>query len=184
MKKLLLVLPVFALLAGCDWFVEPEEKLPDPNPKENEVIKSVKLTKFNCGLTSDDSTEAFETSLDIEGKTEKYTFEIGPNCYNHAEYDEFLIKPNGYIKSKSSYRVDRLVIDYFSKKGVNFEVLDASNNTVAYHESSVTTEYPGENDFGAVIEYPINGTSWTIQNTTEYNKPAFYSITVIFVMAV
>ena len=172
MKKLLFALPFLALLGAC---AEPEEPLPAPSVES----KSVKLTKANCGLTNDDSTEAFETSLDIEGKEEKYVFEIGPNCYAHKTYQEFLIKKNGYIKSKSTYKVDRLVIDYFSGKGVNFEVLDATGTAVSSHESTVATEFPGEDDKGAVLEYPINGNSWTIQNTTDY-KPAFYSVTVVF----
>ena len=172
MKKLLFVIPFVALLGAC---FESEPEL----PKVEESAKSVKLTKANCGLTQDDNVTAFEKSLEIEGSEEKYTFEIGPNCYAHKSYDEFLIKKGGYIKSKSTYNVDRLIIDYFSGKGTNFEVLDANNQIVSSHESSVATEYPGDNDKGAVLEYPINGTSWTIRNTTEY-KPAFYSVTVVF----
>jgi len=172
MKKILFVLPFIALLGAC---LDPEAPLPGPSTES----KTVKLTKANCGLTNSDSTEAFETSLDIEGKEEKYVFEIGPNCYAHATYEEFLIKKNGYIKSKSTFKVDRLIIDYFSGKGVNFEVLDANGSLVSSHESTVQTEYPGDSDKGAVLEYAIDGNSWTIQNKTEY-KPAFYSITVVF----
>ena len=173
MKKLLVLLPSFLLLASCG--AAPEDTLP---PAKDESF-SVKLTKANCGLTNEDSTEAFVTALDVEGKTIKYEFEIGPNCYIHSEYAEFLIKKDGYIKSKSNYYVDRLIIDYMSKKGVNFEVLNANNEAVTSHESTVTTEYPGENDYGAVLEYPIDGNAWTIRNTTDY-KPAFYSVRVIF----
>lgn len=174
MKKLLFILPFALLLGACRTDAEP---LPDV-PAE---AKSVKLTKANCGLTTDDSTAAFTTLLDIEGSEAKYEFEIGPNCYAHSTYEEFLIKKDGYIKSKSEYKVDRLVIDYMSKKGINFEVLNASNTVVESHTSTVKTEYPAADDYGAVVEYPIDGNSWTIRNTTEY-KPAFYSITVIFTM--
>ena len=183
MKKLLFVLPLAALLCGCELpFLKTEEKLPEPETQEkNQELKSIKITKSNCGLTGDDSTTAFQTSLDIENRQEKYTFEVGPNCYNHANYEEFLIKKGGYFKSISTYHVDRLVIDYMSKKGVNFEVLDANGAAVTSHTSNVGTEYPAADDYGAVLEYPINGTAWTIRNTTEY-KPAFYSVTVVFVM--
>ena len=172
MKKLLFVLPFIALLGAC---ATTEPQLPPSDPE----TKSVKLTKANCGLTNDDSTAAFETSLDIEGKEEKYTFEIGPNCYAHATYEEFLIKKDGYIKSKSQYKVDRLIIDYMSKKGINFIVENAAGEAVTSHESSVATEYPAADDYGAVLEYPVNGNAWTIKNTSEY-KPAFYSVTVVF----
>ena len=174
MKKILFVLPFLALLGAC---ANPGEELP---PAGSET-KQVKLTKANCGLTNDDSTEAFEKSLDIEGKEEKYIFEIGPHCYAHATYEEFLIKKDGYIKSKSNYTVDRLIIDYMSKKGINFVVENANGEAVQSHESSVATEYPAADDYGAVLEYPINGNAWTIKNTTEY-KPAFYSVTVVFTL--
>lgn len=157
--------------------VEPEEELP-PVGKET---KTVKLTKANCGLTSEDSTSEQTLSLSVTGSEEKYEFTIGPNCYAHEEYEEFLIRKDGYIKSRSKYHVDRLIVDYFSKKGINFEVLDASNKQVSAHESSVPTEFPKPEDSGAVLEYPINGSSWTIRNVSEF-KPAFYSLTVVFTL--
>ena len=184
MEKRLFILPLAIFLCSCDLpFLKEGEKLLEPEVKPTEVVKSVKITKSNCGLTGDDSTEAFQTSLDIEGTNEKYTFEVGPYCYNHHNFNEFLIKKNGYFKSVSTYRVDRLVIDYFSGKGVNFEVLNASETVVESHTSDVATEYPGANDKGAVLEYPISGNTWTIRNVTDY-KPAFYSVTVVFVMEI
>ena len=178
MKKILFVLPTISLLCGCELpFLKTGEKLSGVDSN----LKSVKITKFNCGLTGDDSTVAFQTSLDIEGTQEKYTFEVGPNCYNHHNYEEFLIKKDGYFKSISTYSVDRLVIDYFSGKGVNFEVLNAGGELVEPHESETASEYASTQDKGAVLEYPINGSAWTIRNVTEY-KPAFYSVTVFFSM--
>ena len=174
MKKVLFVLPFALLLGACG---KQGEQLPEPEAES----KSVKLTKANCGLTTDDSTEAFVTALDIEGTDKKYEFEIGPNCYAHSKWEEFLVKKDGYIKSKSTYKVDRLVIDYMSKNLITFEVHDAEGNAVTPHESSVQTEYPGESDYGAVAEFPINGNAWSINNVSEY-KPAFYSVTVIFTM--
>lgn len=172
MKKSFMLLPFLFLFGGCS---EPEPELPPVNPEAN----SVKLTKTNCGLTNDTSISASTVSLDIADKKEKYEMEIGPNCYAHKTHEEFLIMKDGYIKSRSTYNVDRLVIDYMSKKLINFKVYDATNTEVAPHESSVPTQYPNEGDFGAVVEYPINGTSWKIANDTEY-KPAFYSVTVYF----
>ncbi len=170
MKKSLFILPFAMLLVSC---LQPASEL----PSVNEDSKQVKLTKANSGLTRDDSTTEFTVSLDIPGSESKYEFLIGPNCYAHATYEEFLIKKDGYIKSKSTYHVDRLIIDYMSKKGVNFKVFSGETE-VASHESSVPTEYPAEDDYGAVLEYPINGTSWSITNETDY-KPAFYSVTVV-----
>ena len=185
MKKLLFVLPIAALLASCDipFFKQEEEKLPEPEVKETEVLKSVKITADNNGLTTDDSTEAVQTSLDIEESDLKYTFEISANSYNHAKYKgEWVLKSNAYIKSVSTFKVDRLVIDYMSKQGFGFEVY-AGETAVTAHESEVKTEFNGEKDFGAVVEYPINGNSWKINNTVG-DKPGacFYSITVIFTM--
>ena len=192
MKKVLFVLASMCLLSGCVTWGEgvsgdPTSSSSTPatttttTTSQSTSTKSVKITKFNCGLTGDDSTEAFTTALDIEGSTEKYEFEVGPNCYNHATYDEFLIKKDGYFKSKSTYHVEKLVIDYMSKKAITFEVLNANGDKVNSVQSEVATEYPDANDYGAVVEYPIDGNAWRIQNVTDY-KPAFYSVTVIFTM--
>ena len=174
MKKLLFVIPFVALLGACN---DPEPELPDPEPSS----LSVKLTKDNSGLTNEDSTEQFDVSFGLKGTSKRYVIEIGPNCYAHETYDEFLIKKDGYIKSKCDFKVDRLIIDYMSKKGVNFIVENAKGEEVESHESKVKTEYPAEEDYGAVLEYPINGNAWKIKNTTEY-KPAFYSVTVVFTL--
>ena len=178
MKKALFLLSSLFLLAGC---AEPEPELPPADPQ----TYSVKLNKANGGLEgttkSAPSTEEKVIQLSIEGKTEKYEIIMGPNLYNHADYDEIVMMNGGYIKSKSQYTVDRLRIDYFSGKGTNFEVLNASEQVVQKHESSVPTDFPGDTDKGEVLEYPINGTSWTIRNTSEF-KPAFYSITVLFTL--
>ena len=185
MKKLLFVLPVAALLCACELpFLKQEEKLPDPETEPDKVLKSVKINVDNNGLTTADSTEAIQKSLDIEGVSEKYTFEISANCYNSPKYlGEWVLKSNAYLKSVSTYKVDRLVIDYMSKKGFGFEVLDADQNAVTAHDSSVQTEFSKSEDYGKVAEYPINGTSWTINNTAG-DKPGacLYSVTVIFSM--
>lgn len=181
MKKLLLVLPFVALLGAC---TEVEEPLPEPVSTPTTEVKSVKLTSQNCGLTNEDATAPVQTSLDIEGRTEKYTFEFSTGCYVHSEYPEFVLKGSNYLKSVSTYKVDRLVIDYMSKKGITFDVKDANNASVTSHESTVATEHTGAKDYGAVLEYPINGTSWSLYNTFDGNAGTnIYSVTVIFEMA-
>ena len=174
MKKALYLLPTLFMVIGCG--NQPSGLL----PPISEDAKIVKLTKANCGLTNDDSTEEFEVTLDIENSTEKYEILVGPNCYAHSKYEEFLIKKNGYIKSKSTFQVDRLIIDYMSKKGANFKVY-SGENLVSPYNSTYQTEYPAQDDYGAVLEYPINGTSWTISNDSDY-KPAFYSVRVVFTL--
>ena len=180
MKKLLLVLPLIALLGAC---AETEEPLPEPTPTETTEIKSVKLTSANSGLTSDNAAQPVQTSLDIEGRTEKYTFEFSTGCYVDSRYPEFVLKDSNYLKSVSNYNVDRLVVDYMSKKGITFEVKDANNAVVTSHESTVATEHSGADDYGAVLEYPINGTAWSLYNTnTGKAGTSIYSVTVIFEM--
>ena len=74
-----------------------------------------------------------------------------------------------------------VVSDFFGSKGVNFGVYANSEGTgeaLAYHESTVEPEDP--TDGGMVYEYQINGTAWCLKNTTEFNKPGIYSITVVF----
>jgi len=174
MKKLLLLLPAIALLGAC---AETEEPLPEPSVES----KSVKLTKANSGLTVDATTEAKQVSLDIEGKEEKYTFEFSAKCNGHKDYEEFVLKDDAYLKSVSTYKVDRLVIDYMSKKGLTFEVKNANNEAVTSRESTVQTEFSGADDYGAVLEYPINGNSWALYNTnTGKAGTCIYSVTVIF----
>ena len=199
MKKLLFVLPIAALLCSCELpFQKVEEKLPEPSipdsetskdsnsdtPETQYVLKNVKLTKSNCGLTDDDSTNAFSTYLQIDYSDEEYEIEFGPDCYNHHTYNEFVIKNNGYFRSVSTFKVDRLRVDYFSTKGINFDVLDAGGAKVAPHQSDVSSEYPSAADGGAVLEYPINGTSWKIQCNSSTYKAAFYSVTIIFIMEI
>jgi len=176
MKKLLLLLPAIALLGAC---AETEEPLPEPSAE----TKSVKLTTANSTLTSEALSESKQVSLDIAGKEEKYTFEFSAGCSLHSKYDEFVLKDEQYLKSVSTYKVDRLVIDYMSKKGITFDVKDASNQSVTSHESTVATEHSDADDYGAVLEYPINGTSWSLVNTnTGKAGTCLYSVTVIFEM--
>jgi len=173
MKKVFYIWPFIALLAACK---TPGEVLPEPDPES----KTIKIVKSNCGLSTTSSTEAKNVEFDIEGRSEKYIIEFSQKCRAHADYDEFVLDVGGSFKSISTYKVDRLVIDYFSKPGINFEVLDSQGVAVTGHESTIPTDYPNEGDFGAVLEFPINGNSWVVRNASDVKKPAFYSVRVIF----
>ena len=190
-KKLLFVLPLATLLCGCELpFLKTEEKLPDPVPEESQtpgktsVLKSVKLTKSNDKLTTEDSTGLTEVSLAIEDTKESYVLEIGPNCWNHSKYEEICMKDDAYIKSKSNFVVNRLVIDYMSKNGANFAVKAGNDEVITAHESSTKTEFSGDKDYGAVLEYPINGSNWSITCTSTEYKTFLYSVTVIFTIEI
>lgn len=175
MKRLILTLLPICLLAGCA--PEPEKPLDPVTP----TMLSAKLSKANSGLTSEDSTEVKSLSLPVEGSEATYSLEIGVPCYNHSTHDEIIMKPGAYFKSNSSYKVDRLIIDYFGTKGTNFDVfnnLDGSGEKLVGHESSVQPVDP--TDGGKVLEYSIGGSEWIIKNNTEVNKPGFYSVTIVF----
>ena len=178
MKKLLILLPVTLLaLIGCK--PEPKAKLPDFDGA------SVSLTPTNSQLTTDDSTSAIVVELAIPERTETYKVEISANCYlktTSGGYQEIIMKPGSYIKSVSKFTVDRLVIDYFSKQGENHSVYannKGTGNKVQSHESTITPTEP--DDFGKVLEYPINASGWMIKNETEFNKPALYYVTICLV---
>lgn len=174
MKKLLFLCPLLLVAVACA--PKAEEVLPP-----SQADYSILITKSNCGLTADDSEVAIQTSLaSYEDPEVKYTFEIGAPAYQHANFNEFVIKKGSYIKSVSEYKVERLIIDFYSSKGVNFNVFnnkEGSGSPLNYHESTILPEDP--TDGGCVYEYEINGIEWCINNTSDY-KPAFYSIMVVF----
>lgn len=174
MKKLLLfVIPM--MLVGC-----APEASPALPPVEGTTY-NVKLDSTNCGLTHDDSTAPVSVELaSSEDQSVKYQFEIGAPCYIHSEHPEFIVKNGGYVKSKSTFTVKRLIVDFFSSKGVNFNVYNSSESgatPLEYHESTIAPVDP--NDGGCVYEYEINSNFWTIKNESNY-KPGFYSVTVVF----
>ena len=180
MKKLLVILPVVIMLAGC----APEAE--DPLPAIPAGTYSVVLDANSSTLTTDDSTEPLQISLQAKENSEvTYEVEIGAPCYLKTVdgYTEMIVKQGAYFKSKSSYKVNRLICDIFEGKGINYEVhdkADGSGNALERHESSITPVY--EADSGAVYEYDLNSsTEWSITNSTK-NKPAFYSVTIIFVV--
>ena len=142
----------------------------------------VKLTPENSGLTNDDSTSSKLVTLNSEiDSSIEYSIEIGAPCYLHSKFHEFVVKPGAYIRSLSDeYTVDRLIVDFYSSKGINFDVYSNSEGTgtaLEYHTSDVKPEDSAD---GTVYEYAINGNNWCIKNNTEFNKPAFYSIIVVF----
>lgn len=205
MKKCFIIFALPFLMAGCA--NQPAEMLPSlpidfSNPpsstepssvSESEVstevsssekeptYQYVKLDKENCGLSSDDSTSAIQLSLSsLIDSSVTYELEIGVPCYLHSKFHEFVMKPGSYIKSLSQYTVDRLIIDFYGAKGTNFEVYstaDGTGSAIEYHESY---NEPEDSDGGAVYEYPINGTEWSIRNNTDVYKPGIYSVIVVF----
>ncbi len=176
MKKLLLVLSFSLFLVGC---------APEPSPSLPPVggnTYTVKLTPSNSTLTTADSTETIQVELpSVEDATVKYKLEIGSPCYIKelsSGLSEIIVKPNSYIKSVSNYTVKRLVIDFYGGKGINFNVYGNGDSSLAYHTSEVAPADPNEG--GMVYEYEVNHTSFNIKNETEFNKPGFYSISVVF----
>ena len=182
MKKLLLLIPATLLaLVGCK--PEPKAKLPEFNGA------STSLTPANSTVTTTDKNNPTTTStfvdLEIPDSPETYRVEIGAGCYlktTSGGYQEIILKPGSYIKSVSKYTVDRLVIDYFSKQGENHSVYANNKGTgskVDSHISEIPATEP--DDFGKVLEYPINSNGWMIKNETEFNNPALYYVTICLV---
>ena len=120
MKKILLFLSALCLLTGCS---NPKPPLPEPGNES----KSVKLTKENSGLTTEDSKEAFTLSLAIEGSEEVYQIEMGPNLYNHPDYEEFVMKKDGYIKSVDD--IDKIEIMLIDRKSLHDGIVSILGNT-------------------------------------------------------
>lgn len=180
MKKLLLLLPCLVLVSSC--MAEPAKPLPDPD--EGKVKVSLNTTNaMEAGLTTDDSTSPITVNIAIPDSEETYSIELGAPCYKHSSYDEIVVKSGAYFKSLSEYHVDRLVVDVFAGKGIFFDVYSNNAGTgtaIEYHESKV--ESVDKAGGGVVYEYPIDSTGWMIKNNTEKNKPAFYSVTVVFSM--
>ena len=178
MKKILFVLPLVMLLGACA--KEAQSQLPSVEEKSY----TAKLDPNNSTLTTDDSSAAIQVEIASNEDSEvKYKFEIGAPCYLKTlsnNLQEIIIKQNAYIKSVSEYKVDRIIVDFFNGKGVNFNVYankDGTGDPLEYHESSVAPVYP--EDSGKVYEYAINGNEWSLTNTTNY-KPAIYSLSVVF----
>ena len=174
--KFVLIIP-FVTLTGC--FLEPKESL-EP---VNDISYSVVLNGSNSTLTSNDSTSTITLSLPSkEDESIVYELEIGAPCYlkKVSTFQEIIMKNGGFFRSKSNFKVDRLILDIYEGKGINYEVFnqkDSSGKALDPHSSNIPPVYP--EDKGAVYEYEINSNEWSITNTSIY-KPAFYSVTIIF----
>ena len=178
MKKLLFVILLPLLLVSCNKTpasVE-HEKLPGAN------YYYVKLTKNNCGLSVNESTEIVNTILsatDEEGNESEYqlTFNINPPCYQHSKYDEIVLKSGSFIECNSSYRISYIAIDYFSLKGIKFTVSDSSKE-IKGNKSKIAPQ--DVDDGGAVLDYDIKGNYFKIAHSaSEFEKPALYSVLVV-----
>ena len=195
MKKILLVLPLVMLLGACAKEAGSQlsslsipDSYSDSASEGEERVYSVKLTPDNSGLQKDgegnplDSTSPINLSLESQqDKNVKYDLILGDPCYLSTKAHEFIMKKGSYIKSVSTYKVDRIIVDFFSGKGVNFGVYannDGSGTALEPHESTIAPEDP--NDTTLVYEYEINGSAWYMKNITEFNKPGIYSVTVVF----
>lgn len=178
MRRLLVLIPFLLLIPSCG--KKPAEPLPP-----TEATYNAKLTPEVSSLTDTDSTEKVSVSVPSnEDANVKYDLEIGNPCRLKTLANglkEIVVNPGAYIKSVSEYKVDRLIVDFYNGKGVNFSVYanaEGSGEALTYHESQAASVYP--EDHGVVYEYAINGSAWYLKNITEFNKPAFYSITVVF----
>lgn len=178
MKKLLVLLPILLIGAACA--PKAAEKL---DPVDIDEAYSIKITRENCGLTTDDSTTEITTNLKaLEDESIEYSFKVGSPAYQHGTYDEFVLKESSYIKSNSNYVVDRLIVEFYGPS-VKFAVYNNTEGTgdeLVYHESSTASEHP--DDGGVVYDYGIGGKDWMIKNVSAPQKAAFYSITVIFTL--
>ena len=192
MKKVLFLIPFIILITACG--KAPQEALPDLSDittidSEGSEIPVTfyqsKLTPSNSTLTADDSTEKIHVNIVSDEDEKTYGFEIGNPCYLKnlsSGLQEIVMKPRAYISSyNNTYKVNRLIIDFYGGKGVNFEVYDnltGKGTALPYHESNVVATDPS--DGGQVYEYEINGNDWIIKNNTEFNKPAFYFFSVVY----
>ena len=176
MKKLFLLaaLPMLALVSCRP---DPKPALPDYNGKE------IKLTAENSGLTTELSTVATTVNLPIPDTTEMYQLEISADVKyktTSGGHTEIYLSPGSYIKSISTLRVERLIIDFFGRQGTLFDVY--ANNTfsgtpVEEHLSEIEATEP--DDYGQVSEFSIQANGWSIKNNTEFNKPCLYYVTIV-----
>lgn len=180
MKKLLFILPIL-LLSSCA--KEPTEKLPDPPAGSYTVF----LDGFASHLTSEDSAAPISVTLvALEDERVTYELEIGAPAYlkevsdGTNTYQEMVFKSGAYIKSVSNYQVSKIACDIYEGKGINYDVYNNAEGTgeaLEEYASSLEPTYP--EDSGAVYEYDIENTSWSIRNNSSY-KPAFYAVYIYF----
>ena len=138
-----------------------------------------KITRENSGLTGDDSTEAIVTNITTdEDAGVSYSFEIGAPAYQHHKFDEFVLKGSAYVKSSSSYRVERLLVDVY--KGSDFAVYAGSEKGTTPLEKHQSSVAPQDSADGVVYEYAIENDGFYVANGDSSRKASFYSITVIF----
>ena len=176
MKRLFLFAAVpMLMLVSCR--PDPKPALPDYNGKE------IKLTAENSGLTTEESTVTTIVNIQIPDASEMYQLEISTGVKyktTSGGHTEIYLSPGSYIKSISTIRVERLIIDFFGRQGTLFDVY--SNNTfsgdpVEEHLSEIEATEP--EDYGQVSEFSIQANGWSIKNNTEFNKPCLYYVNII-----
>ena len=181
MKKLFLftLLPL-VMAVSC----APEAKKPLPPVGENTY--TVVLDATSSTLTTDDSTSLIEVELHAkEDDSVTYKVEIGAPCYLKTvtdgvnNYTEIIMKEGSFFRSKSDYKVDRLIVDMYNGQGINYEVYNnvaGTGTKLDEHESTVTPVYAA--DDGAVYEYEVDSTEWSVRRIAR--KPGIYSVTIVF----
>lgn len=181
MKKLFLfaLLPL-VMAVSC----APEAK--KPLPPVGEDTYTVVLDAASSTLTTDDSVGTIAIELHAqEDASVVYQLEIVSPCYlktvndGTRDYTEIIMKEGSLFRSKSTYKVDRLILDIYEGQGINYEVYNNVAGTGAKldeHESTVTSVYAA--DSGAVYEYEVDSTEWSVRRVAR--KPGIYSVTIVF----
>ena len=179
-KKLLLAVIPAMMLAGCAPEAQPQ--LP---PVEGNTF-TVVLDASNSTLTTADSDSLIAVELHAkEDDSITYQLEIGAPCYLKTvsdgtnNYTEIILKEGAFIRSKSEYKVQRLILDIWKGQGINYEVFpnaDGTGTKLVEHTSEITPVYEADN--GAVYEYEVNSTGWDIVRFDR--KPGIYSVTIVF----
>ena len=117
MKKLFLLIPLILVAVGCA--PEPEKELDPIDTSNSEVTYyTAKLTPENSLVTADDTTANYTVHIpSVEDPSTVYDIEIGAPMYLSTKAHEFIMKPGSYLKSVSTFTVDRIIVDFFGSKG-------------------------------------------------------------------
>ena len=177
MKKIfvLLALPLISL-TSC----RPDPAAPLPHYDGKEIA----LTPEVSGLDTELSESNITVEFAIPDSEKTYEIEISSGCKyktTNGGFKEIYLSPGSYIRSLTNCYVNRIIVDIFGKQGINFDVYKNNSfkgNPIQEHTSEITPTEP--DDFGAVYEYPIEAGGWSIKNNTEFNKPCFYYVKVVF----
>ena len=155
----------------------------DPLPPVPEDFLTSILTCDKTDLTTDNSTTVKEVSVASEENSEiSFTFELGVPCYRNEKGNvpQIGVRPGSYIKAKSNYYIDRIVVDGYVKK-MPYKIYNSVEMTsaISYHETGETSMDASEAN-AKVYSYEIKSNFFTIVNDDEYGTGTFYAIKVIY----